>query len=52
MSSRSSKKKMKKIEDLQFAIKKNLQDQEAKGKEIAAQKLVVEQLAAKLAGIN
>lgn len=42
----------KKIEDLKFAIKKNLQDQEAKGREIAAQKLVVEQLAAKLAGIN
>lgn len=42
----------KKIEDLRFAIKKNLQDQEAKGKEIAAQKQVVEQLTAKLAAIN
>lgn len=42
----------KKIEDLQFAIKKNLADQDAKGKAIEAQRKVVEELKAALAGIN
>ena len=42
----------KKIEDLQFQIKKNLADQDAKGKAIDAQRKVVDDLTAKLAGIN
>ena len=42
----------KKIEELQFQIKKNLAEQDSKGKAIAAQKIVVEELTTKLAGIN
>ncbi len=42
----------KKIEDLQFQIKKNLADQDGKGKAIESQKKVVEELTTKLAGIN
>lgn len=42
----------KKVEDLKFAIKQNLSAQDAKAKEIAAQKKVVEELTAKLAAID
>lgn len=42
----------KKIEELQFQIKKNLAEQDTKGKAIAAQKIVVEELTTKLAGVN
>jgi SMC interacting uncharacterized protein involved in chromosome segregation len=42
----------KKVEDLQFAIKKNLGEQDAKNKMIEVQKKAVEELTAKLAGIN
>lgn len=42
----------KKVEDLQFQIKKNLEDQNAKGKAIDAQKKVVDELTTKLSGIN
>lgn len=42
----------KKIEDLQFQIKQNLSEQDAKAKAIEAQKKVVEELTTKLAGIN
>jgi hypothetical protein len=42
----------KKIEDLRFQIKKNLADQDTKSKAIEAQKKIVEELTAKLAGIN
>lgn len=42
----------KKVEDLQFQIKQNLAAQDTKGKAIEAQKKVVEELTAKLAGIN
>ncbi len=41
-----------KIEDLRFEIKKNLADQDAKAKAIAAQKLVVESLRDKIANVN
>ena len=42
----------KKIDDLQFRIKQNLAEQDAKGKAIEAQKKVVEELTTKLGGIN
>ncbi|MBL7984150.1 MAG: hypothetical protein JNM91_04090 [Flavobacteriales bacterium] len=42
----------KRIEDLQFQIKKNLEDQDAKSKAIDAQKKVVEELTTKLGAIN
>ena len=42
----------KKVEDLQFEIKQNLSEQDAKAKAIEAQKKVVEELTARLAGIN
>lgn len=42
----------KKIEDLQFQIKKNLEDQDAKGRAIEAQKKIVDELTTKLSGIN
>lgn len=42
----------KKVEDLQFAIKQNLSAQDAKAKEIEAQKKVVEELRSKLAKVN
>lgn len=42
----------KKVEDLQFQIKKNLSDQEAKAREVDAQKRLVEELKAKLMGVN
>lgn len=42
----------KKIEDLQFQIKQNLAAQDTKSKAIVSQKKVVEELTAKLAGID
>jgi chromosome segregation ATPase len=42
----------KKVEDLQADIRKNLEEQEAKAREIDAQKKVVQELTTKLAGVN
>ncbi len=42
----------KKIENLQYQMKKNLADQDAKGKAIDLQKKLVEEVRTKLAGVN
>lgn len=42
----------KKVEDLQYKIKQNIADQEAKGREVDARKKIVEELRMKLANIN